>query len=584
MTSTSDSDSDSDSGAVPELVASAADIPLAATFAERVPELAFDWDPSTQPPTQFGTAGAAPKTDTIVDTETAPSPQTIINVPLARELGLDPEWLAGPQGREFLLGRSLPAGAHPVAQAYSGHQFGNFVPLLGDGRAVLLGDLKVPGGDDARCDIHLKGSGRTPFSRGGDGLAALGPMLREYLISEALAGAGIPTTRTLAVVIPGWMVRRDTGRRDADGLSRGGREGLQVGAVAVRCAASHIRIGSFQCARMVPPNPPETDELSVTRRLADLAIDLHDPQLAATSSASSSASSYRQWAQAVIRRQARLVAQWMSVGFVHGVMNTDNILISGESIDFGPCAFLDRHDPQAVFSSIDRGGRYRYGQQPQIMKWNLARWLEAILPLLIANPTGDDDVDMQAAGEWAMEALDEFDSLVQADQQQAYAAKLGLGLGQRVESEQDTYASLVDRLQLWLAQEQPDHTQFFTALTDALADSPGVRSAHAARIEAALADVLGCQPASSLRGWLEEWVATAPDVESMRRANPRYIARNFRVEAALEAAGAGDFRPFSRLAEVLREPYQQVSDPEEDDFYRASPPPQWGPYVTYCGT
>ena len=267
----------------------------------------------------------------------------VLNEPLAAELGLDPAWLRSPDGRKLLVGNLVPAGSTPVAQAYAGHQFGGFVPRLGDGRALLLGE--VVDGDGRRRDLHLKGSGRTPFARGGDGLAAVGPMLREHVVSEAMHALGIPTTRSLAVVATGRQVRRET---------------MLPGAVLARVASSHLRVGSFQYARA-------TGDRDVLRRLADHAIARHYPD----------AASPLELFQSVVAAQASLVAQWMLVGFVHGVMNTDNTTISGETIDYGPCAFLDAYDPATVFSSIDEGGRYAYGNQPVVVEWNLARLAEA---------------------------------------------------------------------------------------------------------------------------------------------------------------------------------------------------------------
>src|SRR4051812_11755195 len=281
--------------------------------------------------------------------EPAPDPRLLVlNEPLAAELGLDPDWLRGPDGLRFLVGNTVPSGARPVAQAYAGHQFGNFVPRLGDGRALLLGELVISG--EKRLDLHLKGAGRTPFARGGDGLAAVGPMLREYLVSEAMSALGIPTTRSLAVVATGRPVQRET---------------VLPGAVLARVASSHLRVGSFSYARA-------TDDLDLLRRLADHAISRHHP------AAAQAEHRYLALYEAVVAAQARLVARWMLVGFVHGVMNTDNMTISGETIDYGPCAFLDAYDPAMVYSSIDLGGRYAYGNQQLVAEWNLARLAEAL--------------------------------------------------------------------------------------------------------------------------------------------------------------------------------------------------------------
>src|SRR4051794_34455660 len=282
----------------------------------------------------------------------APEPRLLaLNEPLAAELGLDATWLRSPAGLRLLVGAEVPDGVTPVAQAYSGHQFGGYTPRLGDGRALLLGELE--GSDGRRRDLHLKGSGRTPFARGGDGLAAVGPMLREYVVSEAMHALGIPTTRSLAVVATGATVHRET---------------LLPGAVLARVASSHLRVGTFQYAAA-------TGDVDLLRRLADHAISRHYPAAAETDQP------YRALFEAVVAAQAALVARWMQVGFVHGVMNTDNVTISGGTIDYGPCAFLDAFDPATVYSSIDTGGRYAYGNQPLVAEWNLARLAEALLPL-----------------------------------------------------------------------------------------------------------------------------------------------------------------------------------------------------------
>ncbi|MET0866400.1 MAG: protein adenylyltransferase SelO family protein, partial [Nakamurella sp.] len=298
-------------------------------------------------------AGALPELSLPWQAVEAPEPTLLVlNSPLAGELGLDADWLRGPDGLRFLVGNLVPSGATPVAQAYAGHQFGGYSPRLGDGRALLLGELSTA--DGRLRDLHLKGSGRTPFSRGGDGLAVVGPMLREYIVSEAMFALGIPTTRSLAVVATGREVHRET---------------RQPGAVLARVASSHLRVGSFQYARA-------TDDIDLLRRLADFAIDRHYPD------AAGAANPYLALFDAVVAAQASLLAQWMLVGFVHGVMNTDNMTISGETIDYGPCAYIEAFDPATVYSSIDTGGRYAYGNQPVAAEWNLARFAEALLPLL----------------------------------------------------------------------------------------------------------------------------------------------------------------------------------------------------------
>ncbi|WP_018023529.1 protein adenylyltransferase SelO [Corynebacterium ulceribovis] len=319
--------------------------------------------PQSAPPLSANYLAALPELAAPWQAEEAPAPELVVlNEPLARDLGLDPAWLRTDDGVVFLLGHNLPDGAQPVAQAYSGHQFGQLSPQLGDGRALLLGELKVPKtspvatSSTSTVDIHLKGSGPTPFSRGGDGRAALGPMLREYLVSEAMHARGIPTTRSLAVLRTGRKIMRSQ---------------VEHGAVLVRVASSHVRVGTFQFARMID------DGSGVTRRLADYAIAAHYPELADTEDP------YFALVERVMAVQQRTVAQWMSAGFVHGVMNTDNTTISGETIDYGPCAFTLRRDPDDVFSSIDRGGRYRFGNQPAALGWNLARFAETLLPEMV---------------------------------------------------------------------------------------------------------------------------------------------------------------------------------------------------------
>ena len=319
----------------------------------------------------------------------APAPRLLVlNEPLARDLGLDPDVLRMPDGLRLLVGTLVPEGATPVAQAYAGHQFGGFVPRLGDGRALLLGE--VVDSEGRRRDLHLKGSGRTPFARGGDGLAAVGPMLREHVISEAMHALGIPTTRSLAVVATGRTVRRET---------------ELPGAVLARVASSHLRVGSFQYAAA-------TNDLGLLRRLTDHAVARHHP------TAADAALPALALLERVIAVQAALVAQWMLVGFVHGVMNTDNTTISGETIDYGPCAFLGAYDPATVFSSIDEGGRYAYGNQPLVAEWNLARLAEALLPLI------DDDPDRAVA--LAMTALGAFRPQYDTAWTAGVRAKLGL--------------------------------------------------------------------------------------------------------------------------------------------------------------
>ncbi len=385
--------------------------------------------------------------------ETPPDPQPLVlNEPLATELGLDAAWLRGPNGLRFLAGNLVPRGAVPVAQAYAGHQFGGLVPRLGDGRALLLGEISD---DQGRVrDIALKGSGPTPFARGGDGFAAVGPMLREYIVSEAMHALGVPTTRSLAVVGTGRPVRRET---------------LLPGAVLVRVASSHLRVGSFQYAAL-------TGDVDLLRRLADHAIARHHP------SAAGAEHPYRALFEAVVVAQASLIARWMLIGFVHGVMNTDNTTISGETIDYGPCAFMEAYDPDTVFSSIDQWGRYAYGNQPAIARWNLARFAEALLPLL------SDNVEEGIA--FAEEAFGAFHTAYDATWSSGMRAKLGLP----ADVEAGSVASLVDELQRLLKESHVDYTSFFRQLGRAArGDAEPARSLHRPRrfrrLDVALAGV-----------------------------------------------------------------------------------------------
>ncbi|MDD9206869.1 YdiU family protein, partial [Georgenia sp. 10Sc9-8] len=355
--------------------------------------------------------------------EKAPDPRLLVlNEPLAGELGLDPAFLRTSDGLRLLVGNLVPPGATPVAQVYAGHQFGGYAPRLGDGRALLLGE--VLGADGRLRDVHLKGSGRTPFARGGDGLAAVGPMLRELVLSEAMHALGIPTTRSLAVVATGRSVRRETSL---------------PGAVLTRVASGHLRVGSVQYARA-------TGDVDLLRRLADHAITRHHP------GAAQAEHPYLALFEAVVATQAALVAQWMLVGFVHGVMNTDNMTLSGETIDYGPCAFMEAFDPAAVYSSIDERGRYAYGNQPVVAEWNLARLAEALLPLL------HDDEEQAAA--LATEALGAFRQEYSAAWSAGMRAKLGLadGVDEKVSS------PLIDELLTLLHQSHVDHTSFYRAL------------------------------------------------------------------------------------------------------------------------
>jgi uncharacterized protein YdiU (UPF0061 family) len=449
-----------------------------------------------------------------------PAPELLVlNEELAVELGADPAALREPQGVALLVGQ-VPAGVTTVAQAYAGHQFGVYVPRLGDGRALLLGEVTDIHGH--RRDLHLKGSGRTPFARGGDGKAAVGPMLREYLIGEAMQGLGIPTTRALAVVATGERVLR---------------EGAPPGAVLTRVAASHLRVGTFQYAAA-------SGDAGWLRALADHAIARHYPE------AAGAPNRYLDLLRRVAGAQASLVARWMLAGFVHGVMNTDNTTISGETIDYGPCAFMDAYDPATVFSSIDHRGRYAYGNQPAIMQWNLARLAETLLPLI--------DENSEAAAGAATEVLNGFAGAYERHWDEGMAAKLGLAVPDR--------ELVKDLLELMRAQKV-DFTRFFRALSAgtarAMFTQPGPFDAWAARHAATL-------PADRAT------VAAAMD-----RVNPVYVPRNHRVEEALAQAALGQMGAFHRLLEVVSRPFDERPGLEG---YAGPPPAGGAPYVTYCGT
>ncbi|MBS9721714.1 YdiU family protein [Tianweitania sp. BSSL-BM11] len=458
-----------------------------------------------------------------------------LNEPLAQELGLDIEWLKSPDGLAMLAGNQFPEGAEPIAMAYAGHQFGQFSPQLGDGRATLLGEVVDAQG--RRRDLQLKGSGPTSFSRRGDGRAAIGPVLREYIVSEAMAALGIPTTRALAAVSTGDPVYRET---------------VMPGAVLTRVASSHIRVGTFQffAAR--------SDEEAV-KLLADHAINRHYPD------AKGAENPYRALLEAVIEAQASLVARWMGVGFIHGVMNTDNMAISGETIDYGPCAFLDAYDPAKVFSSIDQGGRYAYANQPGIAQWNLARLAEALLPLLHE----DRDEGVKIAQSLIAGFREPFEKAYMA----VLRAKFGL-LTQENE-DGDLMQGLLDRMM----EGGADFTRTFRALTAAAGDPAADRGVRAEFIDPMLYET-----------WVTEWrarLAREPEqdgvrVDVMRRANPALIPRNHRIEEAIKAAiEHADFTPFRRLNSVLSRPFDD--QPEQSDLAIA-PEPDQRVLRTFCGT
>ncbi len=473
-------------------------------FARELPELAVPWQ-----------------------AEEAPDPQLLVlNEPLAAELGFDPASLRTAEGLRLLIGTAVPSNATPVAQGYAGHQFGFYSPRLGDGRALLLGEIADAEG--RLRDVHLKGSGRTPFARGGDGLAAVGPMLREYVVSEAMHALGIPTTRSLAVVATGRQVRRET---------------PLPGAVLTRVADSHLRVGSFQYARSM-----NDDDL--LRRLADHAIARHHP------GAAEAEKPYLALFQAVVAAQASLVARWMLVGFIHGVMNTDNMTISGETIDYGPCAFMDAFDPATVYSSIDETGRYAYGNQPLVAEWNLARLAEALLPLF--------HEDQEQAVALAQEALAAFHGQYSAAWLTGMKAKLGLPDG----VEDEAASPLASELFTLLQEGRVDHTSFFRSL------------AMAARGDAEPARSMFPSPAA-FDTWMERWHALDPDAELMDRTNPVYIPRNHLVEEALAAAADGDLEPFGRLLAAVTAPFKERPGLER---YATAAPESFGPYRTFCGT
>lgn len=454
------------------------------------------------------------------------------NAALAGELGIefdssDPDRLAA-----TLVGNVVPQGAMPLAMAYAGHQFGNFVPQLGDGRAILLGEVMDDRG--VRRDIQLKGAGPTPFSRRGDGRAALGPVLREYIVSEAMAALGIPATRALAAVATGEQVYRET---------------VEQGAVFVRVAAGHVRVGTFQFFAARGDNDG-------VRALADYVIDRHYPEL------KTAENRYAALLKAVAFRQAELIARWLGIGFVHGVMNTDNMTISGETIDFGPCAFLDEYHQMKVFSSIDHGGRYAYRNQPGIGQWNIARLAECLLPVI--------DEDQDKAVDLANAVLQEFGECFQAEWIKVFRAKLGLVTAA------DGDGELVQGLLSVMQQQEADFTLVFRGLADAAQG----------RDEPFLSQFSDAEKAAE---WLASWrerlalenAADSGRADAMRAVNPAIIPRNHRIQEAIAAANYGDFSFFERLLKALEKPYQ-----ERPEFADYMTPPTLDERVTrtFCGT
>ncbi|HLS01534.1 MAG TPA: YdiU family protein [Beutenbergiaceae bacterium] len=450
---------------------------LSQSFAHELPELVVEWDPAD-----------------------FPDPRVVaLNENLATRFGFDPNALR--QDPSLLLPSGSDHAPKTVAMAYSGHQFGVYSPRLGDGRALLLGEVHPEGGEGL-YDIHLKGSGRTPFARGGDGLAPLGPMLREYVVSEAMAALGIPTSRSLAVIDTGLAVRRETSL---------------PGAVLVRVASSHIRFGTFQLARA---------NEDVLRRLADYAIARHYPHLKGD---------YLGFYSEVMKAQARLVAQWMGVGFIHGVMNTDNAMVSGETIDYGPCAFLDTYKPEAVFSSIDHGGRYSYRNQPAIAQWNLARFGEALLPLIQDNDA-------------AQEALSTFPHTYELAWREVLLTKLGLP------STHDP--SVASELLDLMESEELDFTSSFRALTDGVPPSDS----------------------QAMTAWFTDWKNLSPNREVMATHNPVYIPRNFPLQQALNEAEQGDLSGFHQMVSLVSSPFTPRDGVGE--FTESTPVG----FQTFCGT
>ncbi|MGB0411206.1 MAG: protein adenylyltransferase SelO [Pikeienuella sp.] len=441
------------------------------------------------------------------------------NAGLATRLGIDPTTLETPEMIAALAGNGTPDGAEPLAMAYAGHQFGGWNPQLGDGRALLLGEVLAP--DGARFDLQLKGSGPTPYSRSGDGRAPLGAVLREYVVSEAMAALGVPTTRALAAVATGDPVYR---------------ERPQPGAVLTRVAASHIRVGTFQffAAR---------DDAEGLRLLADHVIARHYPD------AADDVSPYLSLLKSVVRAQAKLIAKWMALGFIHGVMNTDNMTISGETIDYGPCAFMDVYHPETVFSSIDQQGRYAYVNQARIGQWNLAAFAQSLLDIL----PGEGDAKIQEA----QAAINEFPALFQA----AWLFEMRRKIG--IQGEQEGDAALINDLLSIMAEAEADYTLTFRGLADGRA---ATQFASAAPFDE----------------WVKKWEARGGGfTETLARANPLYIPRNHRVEAIIAAGLAGDFAPFHDMVDLLASPFTEQPGRE---VYALPPQPNEVVQQTFCGT
>lgn len=465
---------------------------------------------------------------------TAPTPVAApawlkLNHALARRLGLDPELLGAQEGLEIFAGNRIPQGAEPLAMAYAGHQFGSFVAKLGDGRAILLGELIAP--DAIRFDLQLKGCGRTPFSRSGDGRAWIGPVLREYLLGEAMQALGIPTTRALAAVTTGESVYRET---------------PLPGAVLTRIARSHVRVGTFEYFRSRQDEP-------ALQQLADFVIARQNPEL------QQAEHPYAELIGVISERQAELMAAWLGVGFIHGVMNTDNMSVAGETLDYGPCAFMDHYDPTTVFSSIDYRGRYAYANQPRIARWNLSSLALSLCPLL----------DPQHGGAQATAAVDRFQQRFEQTWLNTFAGKLGISTPEAADR------SLINAFLDLLYQAHADFTNSFRALCAAADGDDAPLLAELGSIDS--------------RAWCERWRARLdrePESASgraarMRRINPAVIPRNHRVEQVLDAALEGDLEPFERLLEVLTHPWEETDANRED---RRPPSAQEQVQYTFCGT
>ena len=459
------------------------------------------------------------------DPAQVPDPELIfVNSDLATELGIDTTWLESPAGLDVLSGNTVPEGAEPLAQVYAGHQFGGYTPRLGDGRAILLGEVLNQKGE--RRDIQLKGSGRTAFSRGGDGKSALGPVIREYIVSEAMHALGVPTTRALAAVTTGEKVMR--------------QEGPLAGGVFTRVASSHIRVGTFQYFYA-------QNDVDAVRILADYVIERHYPEVADTPER------YLALLRRVMQAQAELIAHWMSYGFIHGVMNTDNSAVSGETIDYGPCAFMDTFHPQCVFSSIDTRGRYAWGNQPNIGLWNMSRLAETLVPLI--------DEDMDKGVQKVEAVLAQFPTYFSQCYQSRFRKKLGL-------PDTDADEFIKSGLGL-LANQSVDFTLFFRHLTLVAAGGDTEE----------LTEMFSEQ--KPFLRWLEQWQDRASEKEQMAGVNPIIIPRNHRVEEAIKAAYAGDYAPFRRLVKALKMPFTEC---ETYHDLENPPLPEERVRETFCGT